>query len=373
MDPRPFLRVAVCLGLGMTWGGCSGYREFDSEADLRATITRRLGPEGATVGIPFELDASAMAEFQRVHRPSPNENRRVDQVLDFVFSELRLRYSLLPTRDASGTFEAREGNCLSFVNLFVALARSFRLNPFYVEVTDYQKWSYRDGQVLSQGHIVAGMFVAGRLKTYDFLPYRPKSYRTFRPVDDLTATAHYYNNLGAEALIAGDLELAAKWLEIATRLAPNFVKAGNNYGVLLTRRGEFDRAVEVYRRTLLAAPEDVAVLTNLAGLLSRRGAGEEASELLALISGVNNTNPFFFLYQGEAALAQGNHEQALQMMSEALRRDAEIPEVHLGLVKTYLALGDLERARYHLARALKLDATSEEAKRFAVMLAKPPA
>lgn len=102
-------------------------------------------------------------------------------MLDFVFSELRLKYALLPTRDAVGTYQAREGNCLSFVNLFVGLARSFRLNPYYVEVTDYQKWSFRDGQVLSQGHIVAGMVVAGQLKTYDFLPYRPKSYKTFPP------------------------------------------------------------------------------------------------------------------------------------------------------------------------------------------------
>lgn len=369
MNLRPFLSLVVGLGLG--WG-CSGYEKFDSEGDLRSTIARRLGPDGSAVGIPFELDPVAMAEFQRLHRPSPSENRRVDQVLDFVFSELRLHYALLPTRDATGTFEAREGNCLSFVNLFVALARSFRLNPFYVEVTDYQKWSYRDGQVLSQGHIVAGMFVAGNLKTYDFLPYRPKSYKTFRPIDDLTATAHYYNNLGAEALIADDLEQAATWLEIATRLAPNFIKAANNYGVLLTRQGQYDRAVEVYRRSLLAEPDDVAVLTNLAGLLSRRGAGEEAATLLARISGVNNTNPFFFLYQGDAALARGDHRQALQMMREALRRDAEIPEVQLGLVRTYFALGDLERARYHLERALKLDATSEEARRFAVMLGKAP-
>ena len=55
--------------------------------------------------------------------------------------------------------------------------------------------------VVSQGHIVAGMYLDGVLRTFDFLPYRQKAYKDFKPIDDLTAAAHYYNNLGAEALL----------------------------------------------------------------------------------------------------------------------------------------------------------------------------
>ncbi len=57
-------------------------------------------------------------------------------------------------------------------------------------------------------------------------------------------------------------------------------------------------------------------------------------------------------------------------MRKALRRDSENPEVHLGLVKVFLATGDLGRARHHLQRALQLDATHEEARRYAAMLEK---
>ncbi len=60
--------------------------------------------------------------------------------------------------------------------------------------------------------------------------------------------------------------------------------------------------------------------------------------------------------------------QALEFMREALRRDSEVPEVHVGLVKVYLALGEMGKARHHLERALRLDATNQEARRFAVML-----
>ena len=55
-------------------------------------------------------------------------------------------------------------------------------------------------------------------------------------------------------------------------------------------------------------------------------------------------------------------------MRKALRTDSEVPEVHLGLVKVFLAVGDMQRARHHLQRALRLDATNAEARKYAAML-----
>ena len=82
----------------------------------------------------------------------------------------------------------------------------------------------------------------------------------------------------------------------------------------------------------------------------------------------HNTNPFFFVYRGEAALSRGDTDKAMEHLVEALRRDTELPEVHLGLVKLYMELGDLKRARHHLTRALQLDATNAEARKYAVLL-----
>ena len=85
--------------------------------------------------------------------------------MQIIFEDLDLHYDLNPTRNAVETFRARKGNCLSFVNLFVGLSRENDLNPFYVEVTDYQRWSHQAGMVVSQGHIVAGMRTSSRSST----------------------------------------------------------------------------------------------------------------------------------------------------------------------------------------------------------------
>lgn len=362
--PRvPFLVAAALLA-----AGCSQYQRFDSAAFLRQQYAKEIGPAAAAqVEVPFELDGEVRTQVEKLPHLA-SELRRVNQVNDLIFDGLQLQYKLTPTRNAVSTFRSREGNCLSFVNLFVGVARELGLNPSYVEVTDLQKWNHRDGMVVSQGHIVAGMYLDGILRTFDFLPYRQKAYRDFKPIDDLTAAAHYYNNLGAEALLGGDLDRARELLTTATRIAPRFDKAINNLGVAMARAGEPQRAVELYQQGLAVKPEDSTLLTNMARAYQQLGRNGEANELLQKIEGANTTNPFFFVYEGEVALGRGETDKALDYMVRALRLDSELPEVHLGLVKVYLALGDTEKARHHLARALKLDATNQDALQYARML-----
>ena len=361
------------IGLLAAWGCASLETPFDSKQLLRRQYAEQVGADTAKkIAIPFEIDDEVMTEFTAKVKPSGDDRSRVSRVLDFVFKGIDLTYSLTPTRNAVETYHSREGNCLSFVNLFVGLAREVKLSPFYVEVTDYQRWDQREGMVVSQGHIVAGMYIGGELRTYDFLPYRVKAYKDFKPIDDLRATAHFYNNLGAEALLAGDLDQAMAWLEIAANIDPAFTKGINNLGVSYARKGDFDLAIALYHRGLEVDPDDVPLLTNLARAYQRQGQIGEAEKILAKIEGYQNTNPFFFVYRAELALSRDEHARALEYLREGLRRDSEVPEVHLALVKVYVALGEFGKARHHLGRSLTLDGTNTEALRYAELLKDKP-
>ncbi len=361
--------LAGLSGASVLFLSCSESSPFDSSSYLRSQIAEQSGKRSAEeVSFPFELEGDVLEAVQAKLKPVGDAKSRAARVLDYIFRGLDLKYELAPTRDANGTFRERRGNCLSFVNLFVAAGRQIRINPFYVEVEDYQRWDHRQGMVVSQGHIVAGLYVDGELRTYDFLPYRVKSYRDFEPIDDLTATAHYFNNLGAEALLADEPILAKKHLETASAVDPTFVKASNNLGVWYARENELDRAIEIYRHALEIEPGDVPLLINLARAYQRKGMTEAATAALAKVEGVHHTNPFFFVYQGEAALAKGDHEQALIHMRDALRTETEAPEVHVGLTKVYVALGEMKKARHHLKRALALDAGHPEARKLLYML-----
>jgi len=366
-DFRSLLFLVAALGVSVA--GCAQYQRFDSAGHLREQYAQQVGAaQAAHLTVPFELDAGVRTEIEKKLRPAPSELRTLNVVLNFIFEDLDLHYALNPTRTATETFREHRGNCLSFVNLFVGLARERGLNPFYVEVTDYQKWNHRAGMVVSQGHIVAGMYLDGELKTYDFLPYRPKAYKDFHPIDDLTAAAHYYNNLGAEALLDGDLPRAEELLAIATRIAPRFEKAVNNLGVAKARGGDLPAALALYQEGLAISPDNAMILTNMMRAYQQLGRNREADDLLARIEASNTSNPFFFVYQGEMALSRGENQKALDYMVKALRLDTEAPEVHVGFVKVYLALGEMDKARHHLERALKLDATNQDALQLASML-----
>ncbi|HXT23056.1 MAG TPA: tetratricopeptide repeat protein [Thermoanaerobaculia bacterium] len=358
---------ASALVIALFFAGCSTYQAFDSVGHLRSQYGQNVGAEtAAKLVVPFELDDEMIAALPK--NRAPTELRRLNQVMEVVFERLDLRYEQAPTRTAIETFRAHRGNCLSFVNLFVALSRANNLNPFYVEVTDYQKWSHQAGMVVSQGHIVAGMYLDGELKTYDFLPYRPKAYRKFQPIDDLQAAAHFYNNLGAEALLGGDPARARELIEVAAHIQPTFVKAINNLGVVLARAGDVAGAQDAYRRALAVEPDNAIVMTNMARLLQQQGKSDEAQTMLAQVEASNISNPYFFVYQGDLALARGDQQKALDYMVKALRLDAESSDVHVGLVKVYLALGDTEKAKHHLGRALALDATNTDALRYAALI-----
>lgn len=377
--PRPVrLRVAApALGLvglcilALVAAGCSTTAPaptFDSADYLRRQIDPRVGLQASDIPLPFELSPDLQAQADIRLKPSGSDRDRATRVVDYIFHDLGLEYAIAPTRDANGTFRSRAGNCLSFVNLFVALARRLRLSPFYVEVEDYQRWDHRQGMVISQGHIVAGLYLGGDLKTYDFMPYRVKSYRDFEPIDDLTATAHYYNNLGAEALLDGRLEEADRYLGIAGRIDPKFIKGANNLGVLKARQGHFEEAIALYQGALEIDPQNVPLLTNLARAYQQTGRAEEAAKILDSVEGVHHNNPFFYVYRADLAMSRGDHTKALDFLREALAIESEAPEVHVGLARTYVALGEIERAKHHLQRALRLEPSHPEARKLAALL-----
>lgn len=361
------LRLCAGAGAAALLLSCSPYQPFDSVGHLRGQYAQQVGASTAQeLVVPFQVNDEVKAALPK--RRQSTELRRLNQVMQVIFEDLDLHYELTPTRTAIETFHAHKGNCLSFVNLFVGLSRENDLNPFYVEVTDYQRWSHQAGMVVSQGHIVAGMYLDGELKTYDFLPFRPKAYRAFHPIDDLQAAAHYYNNLGAEALLRGEPVAARTLIETAAKIAPNFPKALNNLGIVRARARDNAGAEDAYRRALAAEPDNSIVMSNLARLMQQTGRSDQAAEMFTQVEAANTSNPYFFVYQGEMALASGDNQKALDYMAKALRLDTESADVHVGLVKVYLALGDAEKARHHLERALALDATNEEAQRYAALL-----
>jgi Flp pilus assembly protein TadD len=113
--------------------------------------------------------------------------------------------------------------------------------------------------------------------------------------------------------------------------------------------GDLDRAATYFLRVLGMRPGDLATLIHLADLEVQRGRQAEARTLLDLAAAVAPKAPVVRARQGELALAEGRHQEAVDHLTAALAAVPVATRLHYALGLAYRGLGDLDQARHHLA------------------------
>jgi tetratricopeptide (TPR) repeat protein len=370
---KPLGRAAWILGLGSLLA-CGASRGYLTPAQLQELYTKRLGPDHGLV-VPFAINEEVRSFFTKRVRGS-DPTLRVQSILYAIFnlkSGLGLTYNNDHTLTANQTFEARQGNCLSFVNLFVGVARAFDIGTTFVEVEDYDTYR-RDGAFVVNGtHIVGGYTHGGKLYTVDFLPSRPKRYRRFHSISDLHAVAHFYNNQAVELMLAQQLEEARGQLEQVARLTPDFAKAWNNLGVCFNRLGRRAEAEAAFRHALEVNPEFVLPHENLAAAYIRAGETGSARAEIEIAKRLRSRNPFFLLMQADRALSERRYQEAEELYRKAKSRDRSLADPYVGLGKIALVSGQAKEAEKLLLKALQLEADNPEAIELLQTLRQPTA
>jgi tetratricopeptide (TPR) repeat protein len=161
-------------------------------------------------------------------------------------------------------------------------------------------------------------------------------------------------------------EARAEYEAIATR-DPSNVMAVTMAGLLLEQQGKRDEAIKAFERAVTGAEHSPVAANNLAFMYADRGTNLDVALQLAMSAkqrmpddpSIDDTIGWIYYKKDLPELAVKPLESALKQ----LPNNAELL-VHLGL--TYAKLGDKEKARQALERALKLDsqvAGGDEAKR----------
>lgn len=286
---------------------------------------------------------------------------RLQALMDALFGHngLDVAYGNLETKTAPETFATRSGNCLSFTILFVAMARHVGLEAHFQEVSEILSWDRRGDVAVSNRHMFAEVETAAGRVRVDFLPGVDKRYRSVQQVDEQRVLAHYYNNLGAEALTGDDLDRAmsmfAKALAADGTLAATWV----NMGVTQRRLGRLEDAEASYLRALELEPGEVSAASNLAGLYRFAGRPREAAPYLARVKRHRRSNPFWHFRVGLDAAVRGDLRAAARSLKKAVRLMPDDPLFLTELGKVQKRSGNLRRAERNYIRALQL-ATDEE-------------
>lgn len=153
-----------------------------------------------------------------------------------------------------------------------------------------------------------------------------------------------------ESLEEQNAEAAAKFLEEAVELAPDFAGAWNDLGVLANQRKDFERAEQYFREALDAAPDDFPPLVNLGGVLLAQRKLAEATLTNARAVAARPDDALANAQLGLCYFHLGEEGQALKHLIEAKRLDpghfthpqAFLAEIHTRNGRYKAAMRELE-------------------------------
>ena len=310
--------------------GCATSRKLEyTPVEFRAAVGRTLKVAADSVQVPFEVDAAAIEQAQRIAGPllTPRDKARALAEAMISQKEFGIVYDPLATSSAREALRDRRGNCLGMSSLFIGLARGIGLNAYYLDASDrVTTLDDSDAFIVSSGHVSAVVRTTEGDRIVDF-DRSISRYRTLRVMDDLQALAHYYNNRGYDLLreygepddIPDDVwQRALAEFESAVQLNASLARAWNNAGIGYARLGQTDEAIVRYRIAISQDPDLAEAHNNLGVLYLRLDRPADALPQLRRAVELAPRNPYHLYHLALALRRTQDLPSSLDALRQAL-------------------------------------------------------
>lgn len=296
---------------------------------------------------PLALSNEIRELLDQTIPPGATQVEKIRQLQEILYSPayLNLQYTDEHTSTAIGVFETGRANCLSAMNLYVAMARYLGVDAHFQTVAVRPEWDRRGDLLVLSQHVNATGKV-GRSQRYvvDFTPEIALQQLTARKASDKEARALYFNNLGAEAMIDREFELALAYLKNSLYVDESQSLAWNNIGTVYNRLGETELGVYSYQMAHYFDDRSGSAISNLAKHYRRNGDIERALEYEQAVSRFNEQNPYYHYAQGTLAYYDDDLEGAREAFTLAIRLKEVEPDFYRALAKVYYDLGEMANA-----------------------------
>lgn len=264
---------------------------------------------------------------------------------------------------ASATMTNMSGNCVSLALLVTALAQLVDVEVGYRASYAEPMLDFSANVVLSSAHVRSYLFEKD-LPENDkiMLLQRPAIAVDYFPgrLDRLGAMlkkehfeAMIYNNLAADALLAGNLDQAYWLSRAALQRDPNYSPSINLIAVVYRRKGDLLASQQWYEFGLRYSAQPVTLASNylvLAAQMQQQPLIDRLNQKLRLIDEDNPYVWFYLAYQAEQSNEPAN---AVYYYKKLLKKAPYLHKANLALAKLQFQLGQPEAARRALHEALQ--------------------
>ena len=362
-----FHRIKLTLPLFCAIGlaGCVAIDvelEFTENPDIYSQIIHQTSDRYSDVE-PLKLSPEILSMLDAYIEPRDSEEERVDKLQDILYGEefLNIQYADDTTHTAVEVFATKQGNCLSVMNLYVAMARYVGLDAKFQTVAVQPAWDIRGGLLVLSQHINAtGRFNMRRRYVVDFTPEIGLQKLTASIIDDQEARALYFNNLGVEALIEHDSDQALIYFKNALFLDIDMSIAWNNIGATYNRLGMREFSEYSYQVAFQKDNTNATAINNLTKFYYDSGNVQLARKYEEATEQFNKRNPYFHFARGNLAYNRSNLNAARISYRKAIRLDALEPDFYTALAQVYSELGDVARAKRTAESAEEIIAQNAE-------------
>jgi Flp pilus assembly protein TadD len=356
---RPLLPLVASITVA---AGCAGAPPIDepteaSEIDVAILLRGDAFDDAGTTPIPAEdilaVDDGMRAFVDEYVDPRSGRSLRLQQLLRAIISDgsFGLVYGD-STRTASATFEARAGNCLSFTNMFIAMAREADLEVSYQEVDIPPDWDMRGDSYILSRHVNVHVRLDGDgVHVVDFNIDDFKSTYDRQKISDERAFAHFYSNKAVEQLQAGNYDAAFAQLRTALESDREFAAGWINLAALYNRVGEPVYAEAAYLEALRLQPNELLAMSNLTRLYEAQGKTELAEYYNGRVRYHRDRNPYYRYQLARQAFLAREYETAIDHLEYAVRKKDWEDSFYFLMGLSYLQLGEERQARKWLEKA----------------------
>jgi Flp pilus assembly protein TadD len=362
--------MAAALAVTALGAGCAGAPQV-APPDITPELLLRAEPLTGAVDPPplpdvpvLGLDEPMRAFLDRYVQKDGAAHLRLHQLLDAIIDDdvFKIEYDQV-TRTAAETFSERRGNCLSFTNMFVAMAREVGLKATYQEVDIPPDWTLDGDSLLLSRHVNVHVELgAARDRIVDFNIEDFHSHYDQWRVTDARAFSHFYNNVGVRRMQDGEPVEALRYFRKALEQDGRFAPAWSNLGTLYLRNGHAAAAEAAWRQALASNPRELVAMSNMTRLLRQQGRTGEAAHYQGLIARHRMQNPYYRYHLARQAFLASDYDAAIGHLKFAVRKKPAEDTFYLLLGLSYLQQHDAQAARRWLERAEAV-ATDEALKR----------
>ena len=226
------------------------------------------------------------------------------------------------TLTAAELFEARTGNCLSYTNLFVAMARHIGLDARFQIARIPAAFSSDEGYLVRSRHINVlirdSKIPRSEWLTVDFNKVATSNLYPHRIVADEFALSSFYNNLAVDQLYLKNYRASIALIHAAIKVDPYNGDSWVNLAAVYSRNHKLEAAIESLKKAVELEAGNESALAGLVRLLQARGDLQGAAFYASEMNSRRQKNPYFHFALAQAAYEQGDYKQSEKHANAAI-------------------------------------------------------